>query len=367
MKKATSVGDDSADLTANVADFGSQKELVSSSLRIFWNRKAVPLSELLASEHPQLWVVESVVYEAYALQFPKDKLLVLPGGEAQKQWTSVQKLLLTFLERGLQRGLPLVAVGGGAQLDLVAFAAAIYQRGLPLIVVPTTLLAVVDAAVGGKNGINFAGYKNLVGTVRQPDRLILDTRFLEQIPEDAWAEGFAEVIKYACIADSDLFLELSSADLTHYQGDREVLQSLISRCLEHKLRLVAGDEEDQYGQRILLNFGHSLAHALELQQSCSHGKAVACGIAFASWLSVERGLLTAGSYEKICAILPRYGLPTYMTFEPSEALEAMRRDKKRKAAQLQFICLREIGKPLLQMLSFSELSFYLKRYQACAR
>ena len=304
------------------------------------------------------------MYKSHQNQFPEKNLLILHGGEANKKWSSVEELLNTFLKKGIERGLPVVAVGGGAHLDLVAFAAAVYQRGLPLIEIPTTLLAMVDAAVGGKNGINFGGYKNLVGTVRQPEKLILDTRFLNSLSSTSWSDGFAEVIKYACIADKKLFLKLLSAKVSYYQQDSEQLHKLIAYCLSHKLSLIKGDEEDRKGQRIFLNFGHSLAHALELTKECSHGAAVACGIAFATWISVERGLLKKKRYKEVCDLLSYYRLPTYLPFETTDVLSALYYDKKRVDNQLQFVCLKKIGRPSLVMLSFLELSTYLDRYQS---
>ena len=355
----------STQLESELVASSCSQRLSASSVRVSWHDSNVLLSDLLTSVQPQLWIVEEAVYETQSKQLPKDNLMVLPGGEEQKTWSATEELLLAFLKRRLQRDLPVVAVGGGAHLDRVAFAAAVYQRGLPLVVVPTTLLAMVDAAVGGKNGINLAGYKNLVGTIRQPEELILDTRLLTSLPNTAWSEGFAEVIKYACIADDSLFSELSSLSISYYRKDRQQLRALIDRCLSHKLDLVTGDEEDRKGRRVFLNFGHSLAHALEAVESCSHGVAVACGMAFASWLSVEKGLLAEKKYEGLRKLLTRYGLPTYLVSDLSQLLSALRLDKKQAYDQLQFICLQSIGKPCLQRLTFSELSFYLRRYQTC--
>ncbi len=331
--------------------------------QFYWNQAARPLPALPYCENTQLWVVEEGVHAQHPALFTHAPLHLLPGGEQHKKWTALEDLLHHFVERGVQRGSPLLGVGGGAQLDLVAFAASIYHRGTPFIAVPSTLLAMVDAAIGGKTGINFAGYKNLLGTIVQPSAWVLDMRLLSSLPASGWADGFAEIIKYACIGDISLFDTLCATNWQAYRADETKLQPLIARCVAHKARIVAADAHDTQGIRIHLNFGHSLGHALERCCGCSHGSAVACGMAFATWLSAELGVLPHAKYVQLCTLLPQYGLPTHMVAQVDDLLEGLKKDKKCTDKSIQWVLLQDIGKACVQELSFAYIRKQLLRYQ----
>ena len=304
-----------------------------------------------------------LAWRAYKPDKPGEPVIRLKGGEQIKQWNTLESLLAQFVTHGLDRTACVAAVGGGALLDVVAFATAIYLRGIAFIGVPSTLLSMVDASLGGKNAINFLGYKNLLGTIVQPKRLLFDLRLLDSLAEEDWRDGFAEVIKYACIADVELFDALKKASLEDYRGDRSSLKELVLRCLHHKEKIITGDFEDRGGARIVLNFGHSLGHALEGCLGCSHGQAVACGMVFAAWLSVQEKALSESEFERICALIVHYGLPIYMEAEVEALISALERDKKCLDDGLQMVFLQKIGSTRLKRVPFAYLEAQLRRFE----
>ena len=214
---------------------------------------------------------------------------LVPGrGESLKTLAVVEKLVRAFLRRGADRETTIVAVGGGALCDVVGLASSLFMRGLPFGLVPTTLLAQVDAAVGGKNGVNVDGYKNLAGTVRQPDFVLADPDFLATLDPAEIRNGLAEVVKAAAVADAGLvgFLERNASAAAAL--DPAVVGRLVVRSIRIKVRIVEGDELEA-GPRRLLNFGHTLGHALEREAGFSHGRAIAVGMAAAAPALREAG------------------------------------------------------------------------------
>ena len=334
----------------------------SAKVQLFWHLGEAPYSSVYSDIQPQLSIVEKLVHKAHSDRLSAQHLHLLPGGEAHKTWKDLESVLSLFLKEELRRDSLVWAVGGGAHLDLIAFATSIYQRGIAFVSVPSTLLAMVDAAIGGKNGINFKGYKNLVGTIVQPSALIIDTQLLCSLAQSAWSDGFAEIIKYACIADRALFVELSTQGIDVYRSNKEALRGLIHRCIRHKLRIVAEDESDLNRHRVLLNFGHSLAHALERTQGYSHGQAVASGMMFSAWMSVEKGLLSAKVYEQLVSLLSRYGLGALEWLDPEALFEHFLRDKKRLKDGFQEVLLKDIAQPSVVVLELPFLRNCLARY-----
>ena len=306
----------------------------------------------------QLVVVEEVVanYHANLLDAelpPSLSRVVKTGGKDAKTWKGVEELLIAFTKHRLCRNLAIGVIGGGAFLDLVAFAASIYQRGMPVVLVPSTWLAAVDAGLGGKNGIDFGGYKNYVGTIVQPERLLIDFRLLGSLPKQGWADGFAEVVKYACLADPALFKDLARHDLPTYCASPLALRKLCLRCLKHKAHFVVADPEDRKNKRVMLNFGHTYGHVLEQQLGCSHGQAVAVGMLFSCYASVQEKVLSFSVYEQLRHVLGRYGLLEVFikSFEESVWMDLLQGDKKQTKEGLTEVLLADIGKPLLKTFS----------------
>jgi 3-dehydroquinate synthase len=272
--------------------------------------------------------------------------LEVPDGDRSKNLRQVARLYDALLEMGADRGSVVVALGGGMVGDLAGFVAATFLRGIPFVQVPTTLLAMVDASTGGKVGVNLRQGKNLVGAFYQPRLVFVDAATLRTLPRRDRAAGLAEVIKAAAIWDPDLFEELERNVERVLDLDSEVLLPVLERAVAIKAEVVSRDEREE-GLRMLLNFGHTLAHAVEAlarYRGVLHGEAVAMGMAFAARRSESLGLAPSGTAERLVALLERAGLPTELPDHPRRAyLEALRVDKKRRDARIRFVALRRIG------------------------
>jgi 3-dehydroquinate synthase len=243
-------------------------------------------------------------------------------------------------------------VGGGIITDITGYVASVFLRGIPFGFVPTTLLAMVDAAIGGKNGIDVGMYKNMVGTISQPQFLLFDVALIKTLPAVQWRNGFAEIIKHAAIKDENLFKELQECSIKHYQHNKEDLQRLIKRNVLLKTKVVQGDEFER-GERVLLNFGHTLGHALEKQYNLLHGEAVAIGMAFAAKLSEQ--LVSFKQAPKLISLLKQYNLPVAADYNKKKVFELLVSDKKRDKDSINFILLEKIGKAVSKKLSLDQL------------
>ena len=273
--------------------------------------------------------------------------IVLPDGEANKDWKHLDRIFAALLESGADRRTVLVAVGGGVVGDMAGFAAATYQRGVDYIQVPTTLLAQVDSSVGGKTAINHPLGKNMVGAFHQPLAVVADTQTLATLPERELAAGLAEVVKYGAICDAAFLGWIEEhADALRLRDDA-ALGYAIRRSCEIKARIVAADEREG-GVRALLNFGHTFGHAIETATGYGtwlHGEAVAAGMALAARFSARRGRITAAHAERIVALLERLGLPVKAPPIPAERwLELMGRDKKNEGGRITLILLDDVGR-----------------------
>lgn len=276
--------------------------------------------------------------------------LVLPPGEGQKSLTSLEIILDHLLENGYGRDATLVALGGGVIGDLTGFAAAIYQRGIAFIQVPTTLLAQVDSSVGGKTGINHALGKNMIGAFLQPRRVIIDTRVLISLPRREFAAGMAEVIKYGLIRDTGFFDWLETHMAAIMAGQSAQLIETIRRSCANKAAVVQADEFEA-GQRALLNLGHTYGHALEAELGYGtwlHGEAVAAGMVMAADTSQRLGWLDQSQCQRIIKLLQAADLPTAPPSDLSirQIKTHMQRDKKVSAGTIRLILLTDIGQAL---------------------
>ena len=282
------------------------------------------------------------------------RTIVLPPGESTKSWGCLERLVDDFLAHGVERRSVVMALGGGVIGDLVGFATALTLRGLDFIQIPTTLLAQVDSSVGGKTGINTAHGKNLVGAFHQPRAVLIDTGVLDDLPLRELRAGYAEVVKYGFIRDAGgLFDWLEEHGGALLAGDPAARAEAIRRSLEVKAAIVAADERETTGERALLNFGHTFAHAYEALAGYDggvlHGEAVAVGMLDAFALSVLLGHCPAGELDRASAHLARLGLPTRLAdisdrpFATEALLGAMGRDKKVENARLRFVLAHHIG------------------------
>ncbi len=272
--------------------------------------------------------------------------VILPDGEAHKTLANVARVLDVLVANRFGRDCSLVALGGGVVGDLAGFAAACYQRGVAFVQVPTTLLAQVDAAVGGKTGVNHPGGKNLIGAFHQPAAVLSDIATLATLPPRERSAGFAEVIKYGLICDAEFFAWLEAHLPQLLSGDPAALVHAVRRSCEIKAGVVGRDEREQ-GERALLNLGHTFGHALESAtgyREWLHGEAVAAGLVMAAEMSRACGLLSSADAERVRSLVARAGLPTCIPgVTPGAALEHMRIDKKIKGGRIRLVLLRGIG------------------------
>jgi 3-dehydroquinate synthase len=270
----------------------------------------------------------------------------LPDGESHKTVATTEKILDALVAARYGRDCVVVALGGGVVGDIAGFAAAIYQRGVDFIQVPTTLLAQVDSAVGGKTGVNHTGGKNLVGAFHQPLCVLSDSDALHTLPDRELAAGLAEVVKYGVIADLNFFAWLEAHAEALLARDAGALHQVIRRSCEIKAEIVAGDEHE-HGRRALLNLGHTFGHAIEVRAGYGewlHGEAVAAGIAMAARFSSHLGWLPPTETARIVALLERLGLPATPPRTDADAfLAAMALDKKVLAGQLRLVLVPVLG------------------------
>lgn len=279
--------------------------------------------------------------------------IVLPDGEAHKDWETLNTIFDGLLSSRCDRGTTLIALGGGVVGDMVGFAAATYQRGVPFIQVPTTLLSQVDSSVGGKTAVDIAQGKNLVGAFHPPRAVIADTAALRTLPARELRAGLAEVIKYGCIRDPLFFQWLQAERDALLAGDDAALAQAIARSCEHKAEIVARDPLEK-GERALLNLGHTFGHAIETAQgygapgndNLNHGEAVAVGMVLAARLSAALGMAGADAADGLRDLLRAYGLPVAIPagLDPGALLAHMRLDKKNIAGRLRLVLWRGVGR-----------------------
>ena len=273
---------------------------------------------------------------------------IVPAGEASKSFAVAQRLYDACVRAGLRRQSPIVALGGGVVGDLAGFVAATFNRGLPFVQVPTTLLAQIDSSVGGKVAINHPQGKNLIGAFHQPASVLADTATLLTLSEREYRAGLAEMVKYGVIMDPTLFETMEARHDALARRDLPLLGTLVARCCALKAEVVAEDErEAPGGRRVILNFGHTLGHAIEAVAGYGavlHGEAVAIGMVAACQLAVRRQMLPQAEADRVATLLIKLGLPTAGPhLNGEELLAAMGRDKKNAGAAITFVLPTAIG------------------------
>jgi 3-dehydroquinate synthase len=310
----------------------------------------VPGAGVVAVVRPEVLAdVATPIVDALASAGHETRVITIPPGEAAKSLTAVAALWDAFAEAGVGRRDAVVAVGGGATTDVTGFAAATWLRGVRVVHVPTTLLAIVDAAIGGKTGINTVAGKNLVGAFHNPSGVVVDLTTLSTLPVDEWVNGMAEVVKAGFIADPTI-LDLVEADPDGARRpDGPHSRELIERSILVKTDVVSQDLREA-GLREALNYGHTLGHAIELVEEfrLPHGHAVSIGLVYAAGLSRTTVGLSDDVVARHRTILDGLGLPT--RFRPEawdQLLAAMQRDKKVRAGRVRFVVLEGVGKPVV--------------------
>jgi 3-dehydroquinate synthase len=297
-------------------------------------------------------ITDDNVYNAHSKRFKGWNTIILKPGEEYKVQATVDSVIEQLIEMEADRKTTLVGVGGGVITDITGYVASVYMRGLRFGFIPTSVLALVDASIGGKNGIDVGVYKNMVGIIRQPSFILHDLIFLNTLPQTEWENGFAEIIKHACIKDAAMFSELEKNSFKTYQNRKTSVCELIQRNAIIKARVVQQDEFEK-NERRLLNFGHTLGHALENQYELLHGQAVSIGMTYACHISEQ--LTGFKQTEKVVSVLDKYGLPTYASFDKRKVFDVLKMDKKREKKEMNYVLLEKIGKGVVKQIELKTL------------
>lgn len=304
-------------------------------------------------------VTDDNVFDLHKEKLPACPVIKIAAGEAFKNQQTADAIIEQLIRLGAHKNTMLIGVGGGVVTDMVGYVAAVYMRGINFGLVPTSILAMVDAAIGGKNGIDVGVYKNMVGTIRQPEFIFYDYDFLKTLPVKEWVNGFAEVIKHACIKDELLFKVLEKYSLHDYQADNTLIAGLIEKNVDIKTGIVVNDEFEK-GDRKLLNFGHTIGHAIENLHGIPHGHAVSIGMVAACNLSVQLNHFHADDAAKIVRLLSRYHLPVDIETDHVKVFDVLKMDKKISGDGVLFILLDAIGKAGIKHISLSDLEKHFK-------
>ena len=297
-------------------------------------------------------ITDENVFNAHTKRLKGWNTIVLKPGEEFKVQATIDAVIEKLIEMEAGRKTTLVGVGGGVVTDITGYVASVYMRGLRFGFVPTSVLGLVDASIGGKNGIDVGVYKNMVGLIRQPSFILHDLFFLNSLPQMEWENGFAEIIKHACIKDAGMFTELKNNTLKTYQGRQKAICELIQRNALIKTKVVQKDEFEK-GERRLLNFGHTLGHALETQYELLHGQAISIGMTYACHISEQ--LTGFKETEKVVSVLEKYNLPTYTSFNKQKVFDVLKMDKKRERKEMNYVLLEKIGKGVVKSISLKQL------------
>ena len=280
--------------------------------------------------------------------------VLIGQGESSKTLHTIDTIYHRFIELGVDRSCFVLGIGGGIVTDVAGFAASTFMRGLEFGFISSSLLGQVDASVGGKNGVNVDGYKNMVGTFNQPRFVICDVDMLRTLPAREFRTGLAEIIKAAVIADGELFEMLEQIDFATLQQDTERLSEIVYRAIKVKADIVERDERES-GDRRLLNLGHTLAHAIEKSSSkFNHGEAVAIGLAMIAQAAVGKGLLSAEDKGRICNLLERAGFSLEPPVEVRTLLKAVKKDKKAEGNDIYIVFPLGIGRCVVEKMPVEE-------------
>ena len=299
-------------------------------------------------------VTDEHVFSLHQNKFAGLPVIMVKSGEENKTQAAVDQIVTELLELNVDKSWMLIGVGGGVVTDMAGYAASIYKRGIKLGLVPTTILGMTDAAIGGKNGVNVGMYKNMVGTTYRPQFILYDWSFLDTLPKDEFVNGFAEIIKHACIKDADMFKELQQYSIEYYLDHRDALATLIEKNIAIKTAVVVNDEHET-GERYLLNFGHTFGHAIENLYRLPHGHAVSIGMQMAAKISEQVTGFDPASTEQLAKLSTLYGLPVSREIDLEKVLVLLEKDKKRQGSGINFVLLDRIGNGVVKPLSLEAL------------
>lgn len=324
--------------------------------KIFIGEKHQNLSDYLPKKAGKcILLIDENVFTQDVYDFSAFDHVIVPSGENSKSLNMVELLVNQLLDMGLDRSGFLVGVGGGVVCDLTGFVASIFMRGISFGFVPTTLLAQVDASIGGKNGVNLGLYKNMIGTFQQPEFILIDLDFLKTLPQNEFIGGMTEVIKHACILNPAYFELLESNAEKIMEQDSDLVYKVVMESVKIKTRIVEADERES-GLRKMLNYGHTFGHAIEKVKGISHGEAVSLGIITVNKIALACNRLHENEAIRVSNLLAKFGLPTNMkNIDYRELRHIVLKDKKRTISGLDLILLNKIGNAEIVTLSTDEI------------
>lgn len=334
-----------------------QIQTSTGNCEIVYNESVKNLKNYLNNESP-IVITDRNVGRLYGHLFSDYEVIEIGCGERIKNLRTIENIYQRFLELERDRSSFVLGIGGGVVCDIAGFSASTYMRGLRFGFVPSTLLAQVDASIGGKNGVNFKGYKNIVGVFNQPEFIFLDFDFLKTLPKKELLSGLSEVIKHALIANPSLFSFLEKEWPALISLHDQAIEKGVVESIMIKSQIVQTDAKEK-GERKKLNFGHTLGHAIEKASGLPHGEAVSIGMVFASEISARKGLLSAKDAGRINILLQNLGLPTQIPVSKELLIDAVKKDKKRQREDIFFILLSKIGEAKIEKMPYEELEGYI--------
>lgn len=343
----------------NVAMYYS-RQFDSKTVNYFFDE---PLEDLykMAPREDTVILTDSNVRPLLSDTFNDYRIITVDAGEDSKSLKTLADITKQMMKWKAHRGTLLLGVGGGVVTDLSGFAASMYMRGIRFGYLPSSLLGMVDAAVGGKTGINFEEHKNMLGTFNQPDFIWYHLPILKSLPNQEWSNGFAEIIKYGLIADIRILTTLLNKSIGWFQRHPLELGEIIEGCVDVKNKIVCADEEES-GLRMMLNFGHTAGHAFESLYHLSHGDSVALGMQVACLLSEQHTGLDKETRQNLKALLQKYHLPIQLKIDVEAVVEKIQLDKKRSNEHVNFVLLEKPGVTKVKALNFEEVSNGLKMF-----
>jgi 3-dehydroquinate synthase len=332
----------------------------NSSSTTFYFAAGISLLKNVVDKNHAVIITDENVFKQHEKRFKGWKTIVIKAGEEFKTQTTVDSIIKQLIELNADRKTILIGVGGGVVTDITGYVASVFMRCIKFGFVPTTILALVDASIGGKNGIDVGVYKNMVGTINQPSFILHDLIFLNTLPETEWQNGFAEIIKHACIKDASMFKELEANSLKEYQSKKILLCDLIQRNALLKTKVVIKDEFET-GDRKLLNFGHTFGHAIENTYKLPHGYAVSIGMVVACIIS--ESLQNFKETNRVVELLKKYGLPVHQSYNAKQVIDVMKADKKKVKDVINYVLLQRIGQAIVQPIAINEVENIIKQLE----
>jgi 3-dehydroquinate synthase len=319
----------------------------------------IVVGELLTSRlqlmemEPVLLIDENVLIQHHD-SFEPFRTVIIPPGESYKTLQTVEHLYRELVNLEADRSTLMVGVGGGLATDVAGFVASTFLRGTSFGFISSTLLGQVDASIGGKNGVNLDGYKNMIGNIRQPSFVWCDLSLLKTLDKKEYISGIAEVLKYGFIQDISFMEYLETHMEALLKQETGVLEQVVARSAAIKIDVVQKDENES-GLRRILNFGHTIGHAIERSKGILHGEAVGIGMILAARLSQLQGLLTASELDRIERLISSAGLPAPMELDPEEIYQNIKKDKKKSGDDVHFVLLKGLGNTLISPIQLKEL------------